>query len=194
MQSGFASEHWPQLFSSSELLPSSPPYWMMFNSPQQSRLSSQHCSDICEPNPRQRSDSNPAVMHTKFFISNSEDGECATEKAKTGLSVKASSGKEDLAASCQLGQKKAQRAFIPDFLNPPTCLSSLPHQHKKNLQQCSMSVLDLSKQPDLNTESHSKNPSSPRTPDRASTVYRLHSIDNHSTTHTVSENILINML
>lgn len=167
---------------------------MMFNSLEQSCLSSCHCSDILEPSPRQRSHSfNPVVMRTKCFISNSEDGECALEKAKTGLAVKASSGKEDVGASCQLGEKKAQRIFIPDFLNPPTCLSNLPHQHRKNLRQCSLPVLDLSKQPDPNTESQSKNPSSQKTPDTrahntgTSTVSRLHSIDSHSTTYTVSK-------
>ncbi|XP_073319828.1 uncharacterized protein ubap1lb [Pagrus major] len=188
LQSRFTIQHQPQLSSSpSGLLPSCPPYWMVFSSPQQSRLASRHCSDFWEPNPRQRSNSlNPAVLRTKFMVSDSED---EGDSAKTCLSVKASSGGGCPVASCQRGQRKAQRAFVPDLLNPPTCLSSLPHQRRKNLRQCSVSVLDNAKQHDPNTDSLSKIPSSHRTPDtrasntRASTVDMLPSINNHNTTH-----------
>ncbi|XP_076593115.1 uncharacterized protein ubap1lb [Chaetodon auriga] len=188
LQSGFTSQHQPQLSSSSGLQPTCPPYWMMFSSPQQSRLASRHCSDFWEPNPRQRSNSlNPAILRTKFVISDSEDeGESATDKAKTCLSGKASSGGE------QSGQRKAQRAFVPDLLNPPACLSSLPHQRRKNLRQCSLSVLDTSKKDDPNTDSRSVSSSLHRTLDtrapniRANTVDRLPRINKHSTTHTKS--------
>nr|XP_046227755.1 ubiquitin-associated protein 1-like isoform X2 [Scatophagus argus] len=165
LQSGTTSQRWPQLFSSSSgLLPSCPPYWMMLTSPQQSHLVSRHCSDFWEPNPRQRSHSlNPAVLRTKFDLSDSEDeGESAKEKTKACLSMKDSG--EHLAASCQRGQRTAQKAFVPDLLNPPACLSSLPHQRRKNLRQCSLSVLNTSKQCDSNTESQYKSPSSHRTP------------------------------
>ncbi|XP_037650740.1 ubiquitin-associated protein 1-like isoform X2 [Sebastes umbrosus] len=183
LQSGFASQQRPQLSSSSSgLQPSCPPYWVMLNSPQQSRLASRHCSDFWEPNPRQRSHSlNPAVLRTKLAISDSEDdGESAAEKANIGLcmSVKACSGGErPAAATCQRGQRKAQRAFIPDLLNPPACLSSLPHQRRKNLRQCSLSELDTSKQHGANTDRLSSH----RTPTtRANTVDRLPIIN---TTH-----------
>ncbi|KAI3377199.1 hypothetical protein L3Q82_009114, partial [Scortum barcoo] len=191
LQSGFTSQHRPQLSSSSSgLLPSCPPYWMMFSSPQQSRLASRHCSDFWEPNPRQRSHSlNPAVLRTKFTISDSEDeGESAAEKAKTCLSVTPCVDKEHPAVTCQRGQRKEQKAFVPDLLNPPACLSSLPHQRRKNLRQCSLSVLETSKQHDPNTNSQSKSPSSHRTPDtrapntRANTVDRLLNVNNHNTT------------
>ncbi|KAM9366559.1 uncharacterized protein ubap1lb [Symphorus nematophorus] len=194
LQSGFTSQHRPQLPSSSSgLLPSCPPYWMIFSSPQQSRLASRHCSDFWEPNPRQRSHSlNPAVLRTKFVISDSEDeAERATQKAKTCLSVKASSAGERPAASCPRAQKKAQKAFVPDLLNPPACLSSLPHQRRKNLRQCSLSGLDTPKH-DPNMDSQSKSPSSHRTPNtrapntRANTVDRLPSVNNNNTTHTKS--------
>ncbi len=198
LQSGFTNQHRHQLSSSSSgLLPSCPPYWMMFNSPQQSRLASRHCSDFWEPNPRQRSNSlNPAVLRTKFAISDSEDeGERAAEKAKTCLSVTACLGRARPAVSCHRGQRKEQRAFVPDLLNPPACLSSLPHQRRKNLRQCSLSVLETSKQHDPNTDSQSKSPSSHRTPDtrvpdtRAKTDDGLPNINinNHNTTHTVRE-------
>lgn len=187
LQSGFTSQHRPPLSSSSSgLLPSCPPYWMMFSSPQQSRLASRHCSDFWEPNPRQRSHSlNPAVLRAKFAISDSDD---EGENAKTCSSGKACSGGEHPAATCQQGQRKAQRAFVPDFLNPPACLSSLPHQRRKNLRQCSLSVLDTSKQHDPNTDSQARRTSDTRAPNtRANTVDRLPSSNNHNTTHTVRD-------
>ncbi|XP_059207289.1 ubiquitin-associated protein 1-like [Centropristis striata] len=176
LQSGVTSQQRPQLSSSSSgLQPTCPPYWMMFSSPQQSRLASRHCSDFWEPNPRQRSHSlNPAVLRTKLAISDSEDdGESSAQKA--------CSGRERPAAVCQRGQR---RAFVPDLLNPPACLSSLPHQRRKNLRQCSLSVLDSSKQHDPHTDSQSKSPASHRTPNtRANTVDRLPSTNNHNTSH-----------
>ncbi|XP_033483916.1 uncharacterized protein ubap1lb [Epinephelus lanceolatus] len=190
LQSGFTSQQRPQLSSSSSgLQPSCPPYWMMFSSPQQSRLASRHCSDFWEPNPRQRSYSlNPAVLRAKLAISDSEDdGESAAEKAKSCSSVKASSGGERPAALCQRAQRTAQRAFVPDLLNPPTCLSSLPHQRRKNLRQCSLSVLDTPKHHEPNTDSQSKSPSPHRAPTtRANTVDRLPCINDHNNRYTKS--------
>ncbi|XP_070690342.1 ubiquitin-associated protein 1-like isoform X2 [Pempheris klunzingeri] len=185
LQSGFNEQDKPQLSSSSSgLLPSCPPYWMMFSSPQQSRLASRHCSDFWEPNPRQRSHSlNPAVLRTKFNISDSDD------EGENTLPVKACSDGEHPAASCQHSQRKPQKAFVPDLLNPPACLSSLPHQRRKNLRQCSLSVLDSPEQHHPNTGGQSQSPFSHRTPDgrapntRANTVDRLPSINNLNTTH-----------
>ncbi|XP_054477009.1 ubiquitin-associated protein 1-like [Anoplopoma fimbria] len=185
LQSGFTSHHPPQPSSSSSgLQPSCPPYWMIFSSPQQSRLASRHRSDFWEPNPRQRSHSlNPDVLRTTLAISDSEDE--SAEKAKTCLSVKASSGGETSAASCHRGQRKAQRAFVPDLLNPPACLSSLPHQRRKNLRQCSLSVLDTSEQPGPNIDSLSSNttPVSRAPNTRANTVDVLPSISDRNTKH-----------
>ncbi|XP_040051939.2 uncharacterized protein ubap1lb [Gasterosteus aculeatus] len=172
LQSGFTSQH-PPTSSSSGLQPSCPPYWMMFSSPQQSRLASRHCSDFWEPPPRQRSHSlNPAVLRTEGPVSDSEDE--ASEKDKIYFSVKACSG-----------QRKAQRAFVPDLLNPPACLSSLPHQRRKNLRQCSLSVLETSQDHGPNTDSPISNwtPISRALNIRANTVDRLPSTNNHSTTH-----------
>ncbi|XP_034729783.1 ubiquitin-associated protein 1-like [Etheostoma cragini] len=182
LQSGFSSQHRPQL-PSSGLQPSCPPYWMMFSSPQQSRLASRHCSDYWEPNPRQRSHSlNPAVLRITLGVSDSEDdGESAAEKAKIGLSVKGGSGGERLAALCQQAQKRARIAFFPNLLHPPACLSSLPHHCRKNLRQGSLSGLDTYQQNDLNTVSQSKGPSSHRTP---TTINGLPSTYSHATAHT----------
>ncbi|XP_024119338.2 uncharacterized protein LOC112140582 [Oryzias melastigma] len=140
LENGFTNQQQPHTSSFlSELQPSCPPYWMMFSSPQQSRLASRHNSDFWEPNPRQRSHSlNPAVLRAKFTISGSED------KSDKIVPVMCSSEDSRPAARCQHGQKKPQKAFIPDLLNPPSCLSSLPHQRRKNLRQCSLSVTDSS--------------------------------------------------
>ncbi|XP_018523446.1 ubiquitin-associated protein 1-like [Lates calcarifer] len=195
LQSGFTRQHWPQLSSSSSgLLPSCPPYWMMFSSPQQSRLASRHNSDFWEPNPRQRSYSlNPAVLRPKFTISDSDDeGENAAQKTQTRVSVTSQRSGEPPAASHQRCQQKAPKAFVPDLLNPPTCLSSLPHQRRKNLRQCSFSVLEKSTQPHT---SQVQSPSTQRTPNtsttnirapntRANTIHKLPSITNLNTTHT----------
>lgn len=194
LQSGFISQYLPQLSSSSGLLPSCPPYWMMFSSPQQSRLASHQCSDFWEPNSRQCSNSlNPTILCTRSVISNSEGvGESATEKAETFFLVKAYSGEECHAVSCQLGQRKAQKAFIPDLVNPPSCLSSLPHQRRKNLRQRSLSMLNTSKQHSPHMDSQSKSPSSHRIPDtrapniRANTIDRFPNINTSNITRSVS--------
>ncbi|XP_008403182.1 ubiquitin-associated protein 1-like [Poecilia reticulata] len=155
LQNGPTHHQRPQPFTPlSELLPSCPPYWMMFSSPQQSRLASRHSSDLWEPNPRQRSHSlNPAVLRTTFTISDLEDeGGNTVQEAKENLTAKACLKEEHPAASCQSGQRKAQRAFIPDLLNPPSCLSSLPHKRRKNLRQCSVSGTDMSKKQESNMD------------------------------------------
>lgn len=169
---------------------------MVFSSPQQSRLASRHSSDFWEPNPRQRSHSlNPTVLRTKFAISDSEDeGESAAQKAKVCVAAKALPEEKRSNASCQHGQKRVQRAFVPDFLNPPACLSSLPHQRRKNLRQCSLSVLDTPSKQNPNTDSKPQSPSSLRShstrssPSRANTVDRFLTISNHNTSPMVRDN------
>ncbi|CAI5689547.1 unnamed protein product [Oreochromis niloticus] len=160
LQSGFATQH--QLnpsFSSSSLLSSCPPYWMLFSSPQQN--ASRQSLDFCEPSPRQRSHSlNSSILRTKFTISPSDDKEDTTQKAKTSSIVKVSPGEQRPSANCQRDQRKAQKAFVPDLLNPPACLSSLPHQRRKNLRQCSLSLLDTPTQQDPNTETYPQSTSS----------------------------------
>lgn len=185
LQSGSTSQQRPQLSpSSSGLQPSCPPYWMMFSSPQQSRLASRHSSDFWEPNPRQRSHSlNPAVLRTKFTISDSEDeGESTAQTTQTRVPLTGHLSGESPAATCQHSQRKAQKAFVPNLLNPPACLSSLPHQRRKNLRQSSLSVLETCTQRDSNTDGRDQSPSShtrnnrvPKT--RANTVTRIPSIN-----------------
>ncbi|XP_075994605.1 uncharacterized protein ubap1lb isoform X1 [Genypterus blacodes] len=168
LQHGFSPrQHRPAVCSSaSGVQPSCPPYWMMFSSPQQSRLASRHNSDFWEPNPRQRSHSlNPAVLRAKFVISDSEDDEeRSAAKAQTPSPVNTGSDGGRPAALCQRVQRKTQKAFVPDLLNPPACLSSLPHQRRKNLRQCSLSALETNNQDDGDASSRGPNPSPHRTP------------------------------
>lgn len=143
LQGGFT--HQPQGSSCSVgVAASSPPYWMMFSSPQQSRLASRHDSDFWEPNPRQRSNSlNPALLCPKSSTSDSK------ADATTPLP-------DPVAPSSGRSPRKAKKAFVPDLLNPPACLSSLPHQRRKNLRQCSLSVMDASEQDDPKRDDRSK--------------------------------------
>ncbi|KAM4744689.1 uncharacterized protein ubap1lb isoform 2-T3 [Anableps anableps] len=167
--------------SSSELLPSCPPYWMMFSSPQQSHLASRHSSNFWEPSPRQRSHSlSPAVLRTTFTILDSEhEGGNTAKEASKNLTAKVCL-KEECPALCQSSQRKAQRAFIPDLLNPPSCLSSLPHKRRKNLRQCSLSGMDMSKNQDSNIDRQSLSPFSYKAPySRASSIDKA--TDNHKT-------------
>ncbi|KAK7913004.1 hypothetical protein WMY93_013215 [Mugilogobius chulae] len=134
LQNGFMKR--PASVSSSSsctsgLQPSCPPYWMMFSSPQQTQ-------------PRQRSYSlNPSVLRAKFTISDSEDeSESPVETISVPLPEKKDLNVEKPCTLSQRSQRKAQKAFVPDLLHPPTCLSSLPHQRRKNLRQCSLSVLE----------------------------------------------------
>lgn len=192
LQSGFTSHHWPQVPPSSGLLPSCPPYWMMFNTSQQPCLASCHGSDMWEPNPRQCSHClSPAALRAKPVISDSEDnGVCATEKAKRSLSGYSNTGRPHPGTSHQCGQRKAQKAFVPDLLNPPTCLSSLPHQRRKNLRQCSLSVLEIPKQQKTVTQtislSSQRGLDTTASSNRASAFHRSQTIDYHGMTSGVS--------
>ncbi|XP_033845271.1 ubiquitin-associated protein 1-like [Periophthalmus magnuspinnatus] len=159
LQNGFMKLHHPSASSSSSssLQPTCPPYWMMFRSPQQSRLASRHSSDFWEPNPRQRSYSlNPSVLRAKFTISDSEDESENVETVNIPLPEKKDLNVDMPCTITQRNQKKAQKAFVPDLLHPPTCLSSLPHQRRKNLRQCSLSVLETTKQNAVNEQSTPK--------------------------------------
>lgn len=173
LQGGYPSQPRPLApCSPSELLPSCPPYWQMFSSPQQSRLASRHSSDFWEPNPRQRSHSlNPADLRAKvtFNISDSEDeGEGVLEKAKDereGASEKAQTPeKSSPSGGPKPVVRQAQKAFTPDLLNPPACLSSLPYQRRKNLRHCSPVVLETPSGEKQNTVSSTGPPHQPKTP------------------------------
>ncbi|XP_029904107.1 ubiquitin-associated protein 1-like isoform X1 [Myripristis murdjan] len=175
LQSGYSGSPHPAATAASSpsgLQPSCPPYWLMFSSPQQSRLASRHSSDFWEPNPRQRSRSlNLAVLRSAAVSESKDEGDGCAGKAKASRPEEASP-----AASGQPGPRKAQRAFVPNLLTPPACLSSLPHQRRKNLRQCSLSSLETASR-DLKTGSQSQSSSAHRPPNtRANTVDRVPTI------------------
>ncbi|XP_061564563.1 ubiquitin-associated protein 1-like [Cololabis saira] len=185
LQSGFVDQQRPPppSSSSSGLSASCPPYWMMFSSPQQSRLASRHSSDFWEPNPRQRSRSlNLAVLRAGCTASDSEeDGGSAVQDTTIIVPEKAHQGGTGVrpAGSGQPGQTKARKAFVPDLLNPPSCLSSLPHRRRKNLRQCSLSGGETS-----SSDSRTRSPGPRRAPNtRANT---LSTVGRHDTTDTPS--------
>nr|XP_021333391.1 ubiquitin-associated protein 1-like isoform X2 [Danio rerio] len=111
--------------SSCELTATCPPYWMMFSSPQESRLASRWSSDFWEPNPRPRSRSLNAAhyrnMNTrvKFTISDSEDEEFAEEDG--GAEGEAQPKQRDLALERQGPELKDLRTCrSPNFLSLPS--------------------------------------------------------------------------
>ncbi|XP_066503000.1 ubiquitin-associated protein 1-like [Hoplias malabaricus] len=79
LQSGYSDLRTSLSTSTSGLAPTCPPYWMMFSSPQESRLASRWSSDFWEPNPRPRSRSLNAAHYramkggVKYTISESQD-------------------------------------------------------------------------------------------------------------------------
>ncbi|KAM6979830.1 uncharacterized protein ubap1lb [Aplochiton taeniatus] len=176
--------------SSSEFMPSCPPYWLMFSSPQTSRLASRHSSDFWEPNPRPRSYSlDPADLRAKvkFTISDSE------EEAEEQVTASEKGSEPD---SSQYGLRNRRQKFSPNLLNLPNCLSSLPYQNRKNLRPYSLSVLGSSREQDGNqttlsptesSRSHTPQPpvkSAHRPPTtRANTIDGVPIIKQHKPTH-----------
>ncbi|KAJ3593015.1 hypothetical protein NHX12_005353 [Muraenolepis orangiensis] len=133
------------LCASGALTPSCPPYWLLFSSPQQSRLASRYSSDFWEPNPRPRSNSlNLASLHPRPTLASSDWEDDGPVERDTGTPWPPSGTDLSAPAGTSLRQsgRKAQKAFKPSLLNPPACLSSLPHQRRKNLRQCSLSALE----------------------------------------------------
>lgn len=181
LQGGFVQQQCGggEVTPSSGLLPSCPPYWMLFNT-----------CDIWETNPRQRSYSlNSATLCNKPATSDSEHQVTpAADKVEKSADGNCSIGGFQIGASRQRGQRKRQKAFVPDFLNPPTCLSSLPHQRRKNLRQCSLSELEVTKQHDSKSESQTSLSfqGSSTSNIRASSYLRSQTIDFHGSSPEVS--------
>ncbi|XP_057199781.1 ubiquitin-associated protein 1-like isoform X1 [Triplophysa rosa] len=100
-----------------------PPYWMMFSSPQESRLASRWSSDFWEPNPRPRSRSLNAAHYramkdrVKFTISDSEDEEFNEEDGTANSEPR--QGGSGLPREA-LGLKDLNTCGSSDFLNLPS--------------------------------------------------------------------------
>ncbi|XP_077084047.1 uncharacterized protein ubap1lb [Siphateles boraxobius] len=110
-----------------ELTATCPPYWMMFSSPQESRLASRWSSDFWEPNPRPRSRSLNADHYramnarVKFTISDSEDEEFTEEDGANLGEGEAQPKRSDFALPRQgPGLKDLHSCGSPNFLNLPS--------------------------------------------------------------------------
>ncbi|XP_062327947.1 ubiquitin-associated protein 1-like [Osmerus eperlanus] len=147
LQGGYPSQpSSPVPHSPSEVPASCPPYWLMFSSPQESRLASRHSSDFWEPNPRPRSHSlNPAHLcsRVKFAISDSEEeGEGHSEEEERPSSENGSSSEGSGSGSIRPDQRQGGS---PNLLNLPASQSGLAQQRRRNLRQSSLSVLETSR-------------------------------------------------
>ncbi|TRY83717.1 hypothetical protein DNTS_018519 [Danionella cerebrum] len=121
LQSGYSTR---SSSSSYESRATCPPYWMMFSSPQESRLASRWSSDFWEPNPRPRSRSLNAAHYramnarVKFTISDSEDEEIAEED---GMEGEGQPKKRDQGSVKQRqGSKRLTTCGSSNFLNLPS--------------------------------------------------------------------------
>lgn len=117
---------------------SCPPYWMLFNSPQQSRLASRWSSDFWEPNPRRRSRSlNAAQFHAinervKFNISSSDDDDDSTDNEEASFTRPKC---RNLGLGRQELDVKDLRSYCSThLLNLPSCCGLSSHQLFNSLQ------------------------------------------------------------
>ncbi|KAK7170839.1 hypothetical protein R3I94_000906 [Phoxinus phoxinus] len=121
-----------------------PPYWMMFSSPQESRLASRWSSDFWEPNPRPRSRSLNADHYramnarVKFTISDSEDEEITEEDGAALGEGEAQTKRSDFALPRQgPGLKDFHSCGSSNFLNLPSPCG-LSAQRLGNFRQSSL--------------------------------------------------------
>ncbi|XP_028812332.1 ubiquitin-associated protein 1-like [Denticeps clupeoides] len=138
LQDSYPSQATPPVpRSPSDMVPSCPPYWMMFSSPQESRLASRWSSDLWEPDPRPRSRSlNSAHLcalerRVKFTISDSEEDE------DEGRYLAGDAPGQGSQQSHTTGSSQC-------FLNPPANQSSRGELHRPTTRQTSLTVLDMS--------------------------------------------------
>lgn len=125
-----------------------PPYWMLFSSPQQSRLASRWSSDFWEPNPRRRSRSlNAAHFHAmndpvKFTISNSDDDDSSdNEEASVTRPKSTNSGLRRQV----LDVKDLHSRCSSHLLNLPSCCGLSSEQCSSTLR-CSLPNSDAQRQ------------------------------------------------
>lgn len=111
-----------------------PPYWMLFSSPQQSRLASRWSSDFWEPNPRRRSHSlNAAHFHAmndgvKFSISNTDDDDSDNEETSFTRPKCSISGLRRQ----ELDTKDLHSCCPKHLLNLPSCCGHSSERHSSN--------------------------------------------------------------
>uniref|UniRef100_A0A672QUL4 Ubiquitin associated protein 1 like n=2 Tax=Sinocyclocheilus grahami TaxID=75366 RepID=A0A672QUL4_SINGR len=120
-----------------------PPYWMMFSSPQESRLASRWSSDFWEPNPRPRSRSlNVAHYRTmnarvKFTISDSEDEEFTEQDGAALADSEAQSKRGGLGLPRQgPGLKDLHTCGSSNFLKLPSSCSLAAQSQGTSSSHC----------------------------------------------------------
>ncbi|XP_062381411.1 ubiquitin-associated protein 1-like [Sardina pilchardus] len=167
--------------SPSDLLPTCPPYWMMFSSPQESRLASRWSSDLWEPNPRRRSRSlNASHLRNsdgrgRFVISDS-DNEEDDDNNNSGGVVKATGSRScsrSPGGDLRTGAGPSQR-FL-DLPGSPSCVQAQPvpptpqpqpqpqppqQNQLRNVRQASLSARNPPRPPNLRSISLSDQRSS----------------------------------
>lgn len=146
--------------SSCELTATCPPYWMMFSSPQESRLASRWSSDFWEPNPRPRSRSLNAAHYramngrVKFTISDSED-EDFTEEDGAALGEGEAQPKRSALTRQGPGLKDLHSCGSSNFLNLPCSLSA---HCQGNVRQPSLCRLNSSQRSFQRSQSSDTSP------------------------------------
>ncbi|XP_026786702.3 ubiquitin-associated protein 1-like [Pangasianodon hypophthalmus] len=117
-----------------------PPYWMLFSSPQQSRLASRWSSDFWEPNPRRRSRSLNAAQframndRVKFNISNSDDNDSSDNEEASFTRPKCNNSG---LRRHELEMKDLHSHCSSHPLNLPSCCG-LSSQQRSSILQCSL--------------------------------------------------------
>lgn len=120
-----------------------PPYWMLFSSPQQSRLASRWNSDFWEPNPRRRSHSLNATHYqamndgVTFSISNSDDDDSSDNEEASVTKLKS----KNSGLRRQKLDVKDLHSCSSSHLNLPSCCGVFSQQHSSTLQ-CSLPNLE----------------------------------------------------
>ncbi|KAI5101246.1 ubiquitin-associated protein 1-like isoform X1 [Silurus meridionalis] len=118
----------------SKMAATCPPYWMLFSSPQQSRLASRWISDFWEPNPRRRSHSlNAAQLNAmndrvRFNISDSDDDDSFNNEEASFTKLKCNKS----------GLRRQELDRIDVYSRCSSDLLKLPSQQCSSLLQCSL--------------------------------------------------------
>ncbi|KAK3562401.1 hypothetical protein QTP86_033543, partial [Hemibagrus guttatus] len=113
-----------------------PPYWILFSSPQQSRLASRWNSDFWEPNPRRRSRSLNATHFqatndgVTFNISNSDDDDDSSDNEEASVTKLRS---KNSGLRRQKLDAKDLHSRSSSHLNLPSCCGVSTQQHSSTL-------------------------------------------------------------
>uniref|UniRef100_A0A8C9RY30 Ubiquitin associated protein 1 like n=1 Tax=Scleropages formosus TaxID=113540 RepID=A0A8C9RY30_SCLFO len=150
--------------------PSCPPYWLMFSSPQESRLASRRSSDLWQPPPRRRSHSLSAAdgryLHprVKFLISNQEgEGGYSEDNDSSSSEVEEESERGPVLKHKSRGLKELRRSSTPNLSRMASpCRASRQKKASpltfQDFKQSSLSKLERPRvgSPPVTSQRHSK--------------------------------------